>query len=120
VATGNVLSTLAQTDRRLAPDVRVMPHQDEWTLADYPATAALLRRGGAFHVDAENAKADAAERALLQRFGRTQVLSAAAGVHLLELYGDEATPPMAWAVPVLRLLVREAVAAPTTAAPSDG
>ena len=92
----------------VAPDVRVVRQGDIWSLADYPATGAVLERGGAFHVHAGDAAADPAERALLGRFGLSQLLAAAAGGHLLELHGDAATPPMAWALATVRLLVREA------------
>ena len=117
-ATGDALRTLAQTDRRVAPDVRVVRQKegqslfrfggDTWSLADYSATAAVLERGGAFHLYADDAAADPDERALLGRFGLAQLLAAAAGGHLVELYGDAATPPMAWALATVRLLVREA------------
>ena len=115
VADGEDLRALAQTDRRVAPDVRVVRAAESWSLAEYPATREVLRRGGAFHVRTDDPDADAAERALLARIGRTQLLAAAAGGHLVELHGDEATPPMAWAVGPVRLLVREAA---TSAAPS--
>ncbi len=42
-ASGDALRTLAQTDRRLAPDVRVVRAADTWSLADYPATRDVLR-----------------------------------------------------------------------------
>ena len=69
----------------------------------------------AFHLDAEDPEADAGERVLLVRRGRTQLLAAGASGHLVELYGDAATLPMSWAAASLRLLVREAV---SPAAPS--
>ena len=108
IAVGDQLHTLAQTDRRLAPDVRVVRAADSWSLADYPATRDVLRRGGGFHVRSDDPAADAAERALLVGIGETQLLAAAAGGHLVELHGDAATPPMGWALSPFRLLVREA------------
>ena len=107
-ASGDALRTLAQTDRRLAPDVRVVRAADTWSLADYPATRDVLRRGGGLHVHTDDSAADPAERALLDRVGRSQLLAAAAAGHLVELHGDAATPRMGWALSPFRLLVREA------------
>ena len=95
----------------------MVDQREEFRLADYPATLVIVRDGGAFHIDAEDPEADAAERALLSRRARTQVLAAGAAGHLVELYGDGATLPMGWAAAPLRLLVREAV---SPAAPSAG
>ena len=80
-----------------------------YRLADYPRTAAVLARGGAFHVETGDPAADPAEVALLHILGRTQVLAAGAGGFLVELYGDAGTPPMDWAANPVRLLVRAAV-----------
>jgi len=112
-ADGEAVCTVAHTDRRLGPDVRVVHQGEAFRLADYPRTRAVIG-GGAFHVDADEPGGDAAEAALLRRWGRTQLLAAGAGGQLVELFGDGATQPMAWAATVLRLLVREA----TSAAPS--
>ena len=110
---GETLRTVAHTDRRVAPDVRVVRQREAFRLADYPATRAAVR-GGGFHVHVRDAGADAAEAGLLRRARRTQVLAGGASGRLVELFGDDATPPMGWASAPLRLLVREA----TTAAPS--
>ncbi len=80
-----------------------------------PATLAIMRDGGAFHVDAEDRAADVAQQGLLVRRGCTQLLAAGASGQLAELYGDGATLPMGWAMAALRLVVREAA---SPAAPS--
>ena len=110
---GETLRTVAHTDRRVAPDVRVVRQREAFHLADYPATRSAVR-GGGFHVHVRDADADSAEAVLLRRARRTQVLAGGASGRLVELFGDDATPPMGWASAPLRLLVREA----TTAAPS--
>ena len=110
---GDTVRTVAHTDRRLGPDVRVVRQREAYRLADYPRTRAAVA-GGAFHVDAGDPAADPAESELLRRAGRAQLLAAGAAGQLVELFGDETTPPMGWATSPLRLLVREA----TTAAPS--
>ncbi len=85
---------------------------ETFLLADYPETLAIVRDGGAFHVAAEDPEADLAERMVLTRRGRTQLLAAGASGQLVELYGDGATLPMGWAAASLRLLVREVVSPP--------
>jgi diguanylate cyclase (GGDEF)-like protein len=115
-ADGETVSTVAHTDRRLGPGVRVVHQRAAFRLADYPRTRAVLVGGGAFHVAAADPAGDAAEAALLRAADRTQVLAAGASGQLVELFGDAATQPMDWAGTVLRLLVREA----TAAAPSAG
>jgi diguanylate cyclase (GGDEF)-like protein len=113
---GETVSTVAHTDRRLGPGVRVVHQRQAFRLADYPRTRAVLVDGGAFHVDVADPAGDAAESALLRDAGRTQVLAAGAAGQLVELFGDDATPSLDWATTALRLLVREA----TSAAPSAG
>ena len=106
---GEDVETIARTDRRVGADVRVVRLGAAYRLADYPRTAAVLARGGAFHVETGDPAADPAEVALLHTLGRTQVLVAGAGGFLVELYGDTGTPPLGWAATALRLLLREAV-----------
>jgi len=106
--------TTTHADRRLGADSVVDAHET-FLLADYPETLVTVRDGGAFHLDAEDPEADVAERLLLARSGRTQLLAAGASGQLVELYGDGATLPMGWAAAPLRLLVREAV---STAGPA--
>jgi len=102
------VSTITYADRRLGAG-SVVDADETFLLADYPETLVVVRDGGGFHLDAEDPEADAAERMLLARSGRTQLLAAGASGQLVELYGDGATPPMGWATASLRLLVREAV-----------
>lgn len=70
------------------------------------------RRG--FHVAVNAPEADEAERRLLADLGYRAVLAAAAtdasGRWLVELFGDERTPPMNEHLPLLRALVSHAVA----------
>ena len=75
-ADGVSVRTVAHTDRRLGPDVRVVHQRDAFGLADYPRTSAVVAEGGAFHVDAADPEADPAETALLRATGRAQLLAA--------------------------------------------
>ena len=102
------IHTTARADRRLGAGSVTDAHET-FLLAEYPETLAIVRDGGAIHLDAEDPEADSAERVLLVRRGRTQLLAAGAAGQLVELYGDGATLPMGWAAASLRLLVREAV-----------
>jgi diguanylate cyclase (GGDEF)-like protein len=106
-ADGGSVRTVAHTDRRLGPDVRVVRQRDVYALRDYPATRAAIA-GGAFHVHVDDRSADPAETEILRSAGRAQLLAAGAAGQLVELYGDAATPSLAWAAAPLRLLVREA------------
>ena len=87
--------------------------EDAYPLADFPATAAIVARGGAFVVDAENPLADEAEVAFLEEWGYTAMLAAAAadetGVYVVELFADDRTRELATAKAQLRLLVLAAV-----------
>jgi hypothetical protein len=81
---------------------------------EYPQTRAIVEHGGSFVVLADDEDADAAERALLAKWGMTGVLAAgiscdAAGGWLIELYADAATAPLECAEGALRLLVAEAI-----------
>jgi len=102
------LNTTAEADRRLGAG-SVVDANETFQLADYPETLAIVRDGGAFHLDAEDLGADVAERLLLVSTGHSQLLAAGASGQLVELYGDGATLAMGWAAASLRLLVREAV-----------
>jgi len=110
---GERVRTMAHTDRRFGPGVRVVRQGETFRLADFPRTRSAVA-GGAFHVHAADPEADRAEARLLRRDGRTELVAAGASDQLVELFGDDATPPMGWATAPLRLLVREA----TSAAPS--
>ena len=96
--------------------VRFSVEDEEYPLADYPRTAAILERGGGFVVAADDAAADPAERALLAEWGHVSVLAAAAldrdgAGWLVELFGDRhSAAGLTAALPELRLLVAEAVA----------
>ncbi|HEY7381601.1 MAG TPA: HD domain-containing phosphohydrolase [Gaiella sp.] len=89
---------------------------ETWRIDDYPSTARILA-GGSFVVRAADADADPAERAILEEFGMTAVLAAAAedggNAWLVELFADGDPSPLEAAEAVTRLLVREAVASPT-------
>ena len=96
--------------------VRFSVEDEEYPLADYPRTAAILERGGGFVVAADDVTADPAERALLAEWGHVAVLAAAAvdrdgAGWLVELFGDRhSAAGLTAALPELRLLVAEAVA----------
>lgn len=95
------------------PEQATVLQAETHVIADYPATAAILERGGAFVVDAADPDADPAERALLVEFSLDEVLVAAApcrdGAWLLEVYGDERSRPLGPLVAAVRLLALEAV-----------
>ena len=106
---GSQVETVARTDRRVGPGVRVVRLGAAYPLADYPGTAAIVQRGDSFYVSVDDPAADPAEAALLRELARAQLVAAGAGGFLVELYGDVGTPPMDWAVNPVRLLVRAAV-----------
>jgi len=107
--------------------VRVSVEDEVYPLADYPRTAAILQRGGGFAVEAEDAGADAGERALLDSWGYAAVVAAAAVAPdgegwLVELFADRhSAAGFTAALPELRLLVIDAVARaqPATSAAKD-
>ena len=110
------VETVRGAERRDAPDLHFSVEDEAYALADYPATAAILARGGGFSVATHDPAADPHERALLERWGFT-ALVATAGVRpggegwLIELFADRRTDPgLAAALPELRLLAAEAVA----------
>ena len=98
-----------------------------YALEDYPCTAELLAGGGARHLYAGDDSADAAERALLDGLGMTDVLLAAAadgrGAWLLEIYGDARSADLSLVDGVLRRALRPRGAAgerPARGPPRDG
>jgi hypothetical protein len=96
-----------------APDVRFSVQDEQYALADYPLTAAVLERGGSFAIEEADETADEHERALLAEWGFTAVT--AAGVlspdgtaWLVELFSDSRTHALPAALAELRLLAAEA------------
>jgi diguanylate cyclase (GGDEF)-like protein len=85
----------------------------EYPLADYPATARVLARGGTFCVHADDPAADPAERTVLHRTGHHALVAAAVvdagAAWLVELYADTATGAVETVAAELRLLCAEAV-----------
>lgn len=96
-----------------------LTNDDPYALEDYPATAQALAASSGFHVAVDDPKADEAERRLLVELGYRSVLAAATsdaeGRWLVELFGDERTPPMNEHLSVLRALVSHALASPPPA-----
>lgn len=86
---------------------------DEYDAGDYPQTAGILATGGSFFVRASDQNGDAGERELLERFGMTAVLAAAAvgerRTWLAEIYADGPFSALEDAELTVRLLVAEAV-----------
>lgn len=95
-------------DLTLFFDVRVT-----YDLVDYPATAEAMA-GGWFAQRTDDPDGDAAEQALLQQGGHTQMVAAggARGEQrwLLEIYADDVGRSVAELGPCLRLLVTQALA----------
>jgi hypothetical protein len=88
----------------------VRAHEARFALADFPATAEVLRTGGAY-----DATADEAEARLLAEIGVSAGLGVGVplrdgGAWLLEVWGDDRTASLAGAVPALRALAAAAVA----------
>jgi len=86
---------------------------DDYDANDYPQTAKILTNGGSFVVRATDPDGDASERELLESFGMTAVLAAAAPGEgrnwLVEVYADGHASDLEEAEPTVRLLVGEAV-----------
>ena len=86
---------------------------ESYPLAEYPATAALLRDRRAKVVLVDDPEADPAERALLREWGLRSLLAAASGDPegdwLVEIYGDGATAELPGLGPFVGLLVTHAV-----------
>jgi hypothetical protein len=110
-----VIETLFTLDLRSghSSSVRFGVDGERYELGVYPRTADLLANGGSLHLYAGDANADAAERALLDDWGMTDVLAAAAsdgrGAWLLEIYGDAESADLRLADAALRLLAAHAV-----------
>jgi hypothetical protein len=105
------LQTLRTAER--SAQLRFRPDH-EWLLDEYPLSAAAVREGTGFYLTADDPRGDAAERALLRRWGFDAVLAAAApapdGVYLTEIYLDRADGDAAAVLPELRLSLLAAVA----------
>jgi len=110
-----VIETLFTLDLRSghSSSVRFGVDGERYDLALYPSTADLLAGGGSLHLYAGDADADPAERALLEDWGMSDVLAAAAsdgrGAWLLEIYGDAESADLRLADAALRLLAAHAV-----------
>lgn len=96
------------------PTTRVGPGGEQYSLAQFPATAAAIDAGsGSFTVFRSDPAADENERALLERFDRESVIGVVAShggdTYLLEIYGGEASLPMKAVEIPLRLLMRAAM-----------
>ncbi len=110
-----VIETLFTLDLRSghSSSVRFGVDGERYDLGAYPRTAELLASGGSLHLYAGDADADRAERALLENWGMTDVLAAAAsdgrGAWLLEIYGDAESADLRLADAALRLLAAHAV-----------
>ncbi|MEO8689518.1 MAG: HD domain-containing phosphohydrolase [Solirubrobacteraceae bacterium] len=110
-----VIETLFTLDLRSghSSSVRFGVDGERYDLGSYPRTADLLAHGGSLHLYAGDADADRAERALLDDWGMTDVLAAAAsdgrGAWLLEIYGDAESADLRLADAALRLLAAHAV-----------
>jgi diguanylate cyclase (GGDEF)-like protein len=110
-----VIETLFTLDLRSghSSSVRFGVDGERYDLGTYPRTADLLAHGGSLHLYAGDPDADSAERALLEGWGMTDVLAAAAsdgrGAWLLEIYGDAESADLRLADAALRLLAAHAV-----------
>jgi diguanylate cyclase (GGDEF)-like protein len=110
-----VIETLFTLDLRSghSSSVRFGVDGERYDLGIYPRTADLLAHGGSLHLYAGDPDADPAERALLDDWGMTDVLAAAAsdgrGAWLLEIYGDAESADLRLADAALRLLAAHAV-----------
>ena len=112
---GGYIETLFVLDLRSGHSSGVRQGVDgaRYALEEYPCTAELLAGGGSRHLYAGDDSADAAERALLDGLGMTDVLLAAAadgrGAWLLEIYGDARSADLSLVDGVLRVLCDHAV-----------
>ncbi len=120
VATGDlVIAPVAMFDLRRSRAWRREFGADghPYVITDYPATEAILGRGGAFVVSVSDPDADPAEKAILEEFSVDEVLVVAAptpgGVWLLEVYGDAQSDPLASISSATRLLTVVAVSSAT-------
>jgi diguanylate cyclase (GGDEF)-like protein len=110
-----VIETLFTLDLRSghSSSVRFGVDGERYDLGTYPRTGDLLAHGGSLHLYAGDPEADPAERALLDDWGMTDVLAAAAsdgrGAWLLQIYGDAESADLRLADAALRLLAAHAV-----------
>jgi diguanylate cyclase (GGDEF)-like protein len=95
------------------PSLRFTGSNDAYLLADYPATEAIMTRGGSFCLDVDDPAGDPAEQALLRRGGHQAMVAAAVArkdaAWLVELYSDTRTGALEAAQAELRLLIGEAL-----------
>ena len=96
-----------------AADVRFSVEDEAYALADYPLTAQIMERGGAFSIEESDEHADPRERELLAEWGFSAVTAVAAvaldgSAWLVELFSDRRTHSLQSALPELRLLAAEA------------
>lgn len=93
---------------------------DPYRIEDYPRTSRALAEGSGFHVRVDDPNADLAERAYLRDLGFSETIAAAVaddeGSYLVEIYGDEHTPPLDAAATALQVLATLAVTARDPAA----
>ncbi len=98
------------------------PGADEYASSDYPQTAKILRTGGSFLLRADDLEGDPAEIDLLESFGMSALLAAAApadgGSWLVEVYSDGVPTMLEAAEATSRLLVAEAVRRRAVLAPA--
>jgi hypothetical protein len=107
--------TMIAIDRRSG---RVAHHGDgsegaRYPIVEYPATAALLERGGTAIWSAGDAAAEPGEASLLREWNMRAVLAAAERFDecgwLIELYADDDTADLELIEPVLRVLTVHAL-----------
>lgn len=88
--------------------------QDEWVLAEFPATVRAVEEGVGFAAALGAADSDPDELRALEELGYECVLGTGARrdgtVWIVEVFGDARTPPFADALPHLRAAVAAAVA----------
>ena len=114
-ARDGVLETLVATEAEVPGERPARSYtlfNDLYPLADYPASARLLRDGGALVVRASDAEVDPAERALLISLGYAQMvavgLRGAEHPMLVELFSSSTGAPYARIAPLLRVLLTHA------------
>jgi len=97
------------------PSLRFTGSNDVYPLADYPATAAIMERGGSFGLRVDDPDGDPAEQALLRRAGHEAIVAAAVAhddaAWLVELFADARTGALESVRAELRLLIGEALRA---------
>ncbi|MEA2312442.1 MAG: hypothetical protein QOE28_2410 [Solirubrobacteraceae bacterium] len=109
------LLTQIALDRRIGEVVRRRDGgpDERFPIADYPATAELLDRGGTALWRASDPDADASERALLAEWNMSAALAIAVrdaeGGWLLEVFADDRTADLTAIEPVVRVLAVHAL-----------